>query len=56
MAHMGFKKIKEALAGKGIKDPEALAASIGRKKFGKEKFQEYASKGQSMKNVMPKKK
>lgn len=28
-----------------VKDPAALAASIGRKKFGKKRFQELAAKG-----------
>lgn len=41
-----FEKLKEALSHKkGIKDPGALAASIGRKKFGKEHFQKLAEKG-----------
>jgi len=30
---------------KAIKDPEALAAAIGRAKFGKKKFQEMAAAG-----------
>lgn len=40
-----FKKLTKELASKGAKDPKALAASIGRKKFGKAKFQEMAAKG-----------
>jgi len=40
-----FKKLVKELAGKGAKDPKALAAAIGRKKYGKEKFQEMAAKG-----------
>ena len=40
-----FKKLVKELAGKGVKDPKALAASIGRKKYGKAKFQEMAAKG-----------
>ena len=40
-----FKKLTKELAAKGVKDPKALAASIGRKKYGKEKFQEMAAKG-----------
>lgn len=47
---MGFKKLKASLAHKaGIKDPSALAASIGRKKYGKEKFQKMASAGKENK-------
>ena len=42
---MGFKKLKGELAAKGAKNPEALAAWIGRKKYGKEKFQAKAAAG-----------
>lgn len=35
MAYLGFKKLKGQLAKKpGIKNPGAVAASIGRKKYG----------------------
>lgn len=37
-----FKKMAE----QHIRDPKALAAFIGRKKFGKKKFQQLAAKGQ----------
>ncbi len=41
-----FAKLEKSLAGKpGIDDPGALAASIGRKKFGKKRFQKIAAKG-----------
>lgn len=40
-----FKKLKGQLAAKGATDPAALAAWIGRKKYGKEKFQKLAAKG-----------
>lgn len=40
-----FQKLKKELAGQGVKDPGALAASIGRKKYGKKKFQQMAAKG-----------
>lgn len=40
-----FKKLVGQLAKKDVKDPKALAATIGRKKYGKEKFQEMAAKG-----------
>ena len=39
-----FKALESKLAGK-VSDPAALAASIGRKKYGKEKFQAMAAKG-----------
>ena len=41
-----FAALKASLAKKpGITDPGALAAAIGRKKFGKKKFQKLAAKG-----------
>jgi len=40
-----FKELSAKLAKKGVKDPDALAASIGRKKYGKAKFQKLAAKG-----------
>jgi len=39
-----FKKLKASLAAKGARDPGALAAHIGRKKYGKAKFMKLASK------------
>ena len=46
--YMGFQKTKKALAAKGAKDPSALAAWIGRKKYGKQKFQAAAAKGKKL--------
>lgn len=40
-----FQKLKKELSKQGVKDPGALAASIGRKKYGKKKFQQMAAKG-----------
>ncbi len=41
-----FQKLEGELSQeKGIRDPGALAASIGRKKYGKAKFQGFAAKG-----------
>jgi hypothetical protein len=41
-----FKRLKSKLSKKkGVKDPGALAAAIGRSKFGKKKFQSMAAKG-----------
>ena len=41
-----FAALKAKLAGKkGITNPGALAASIGRKKYGAKKFQSLAAKG-----------
>lgn len=47
-AYMGFTKTTKALASKGAKNPEALAAYIGRKKYGKEKFQAAAAAGKKL--------
>lgn len=40
-----FAHLKKSLAKKGAKDPGALAAFIGRKKFGAKKFNKLAAKG-----------
>lgn len=40
-----FKKLDKNLKKKGAKDPEALAAYIGREKYGKNKFQKMATAG-----------
>lgn len=47
--YMGFKKLKASIASKGgVSDPGAVAASIGRKKYGKETFQKAAAKGKKL--------
>ena len=44
--YIGFAKLKGQLARKpGVKNPAAVAAAIGRKKYGKEKFQQMAAAG-----------
>lgn len=40
-----FKALSSKLAAKGARNPDALAAFIGRKKYGKKKFQKLAAKG-----------
>jgi histidyl-tRNA synthetase len=40
-----YEKLVSSLESKGVKDPKALAAHIGRKKLSKEKFQSLAAKG-----------
>ncbi len=40
-----FADLTKALMAKGAEDPKALAAAIGRKKYGKKKFQKLAAKG-----------
>jgi hypothetical protein len=45
-----FAKLKAALSHKpGVTDPAALAASIGRKKYGAEKMQSMARAGKNRK-------
>lgn len=45
-----FAALKKKLSRKGIRNPAALAASIGRKKYGKKKFQGLSSKGRKAKS------
>lgn len=40
-----YSQLKSSLSKKGAEDSAALAAYIGRKKYGKEKFQALARKG-----------
>ena len=47
-----FKKLKKKLEEDGVEDPGALAASIGRKKYGKKKFKKFS---QAAKNRAAKK-
>ena len=40
-----FANLKRALARKGVRNPGALAATIGRKKYGAKRFGKLAAKG-----------
>jgi hypothetical protein len=40
-----FKSLKGKLSRKGVRNPGALAASIGRKKYGKKKMAKMSAKG-----------
>ena len=40
-----FAKLKAKFAARGVKSPGGLAAAIGRKKYGKKKFQKLAVGG-----------
>lgn len=44
-----FKKLVKQLSEKGVEDPKALAASIGRKKYGKAAYQKMAAAGRKRK-------
>lgn len=49
-AYVGFEKLKGKLSQeKGVDNPAAVAASIGRKKYGNKKFQAAAAEGKKMK-------
>ena len=45
-----FAALTSALKKKGAKNPAAVAAFIGRKKYGKKKFQKLATKGRGNKS------
>lgn len=52
MAYEGFDKLKDQLAGeKGVTNPGALAAAIGRKKYGAAKFNKAAMNHQSLRKA-----
>lgn len=40
-----FENAKKEFTKKGVKNPEALAAAIGRKKYGKKRFQKLSKEG-----------
>ena len=45
----GFKAVEASAAKSGASDPAAVAAAVGRKKYGKEAFQHAAAAGKKMK-------
>jgi hypothetical protein len=50
MAYQGFKKVEASIAAKGdVRNPGAVAAAIGRRKYGKKAFQKAAASGHSLK-------
>lgn len=44
-----FRSLKAKLSRKGVRNPAGLAASIGRKKYGKARFQKMAARGRARK-------
>jgi hypothetical protein len=49
--YVGFDKLKGELAQRpGVTDPGALAAAIGRKKYGKKRFQKHAANGSDLRS------
>lgn len=52
MAYVGFDALKAKIAKRGgVSDPGAVAAAIGRRKYGKAKFQRAAARGVSMRGM-----
>lgn len=52
MSYVGFDKLKSKIAAKGnVSNPGAVAAAIGRKKYGSAKFQKAAASGTKMKGM-----
>jgi hypothetical protein len=53
-SYVGFDKLKGELAKRpGVKSPGALAAFIGRKKYGAKRFDRYAAKDKKMRGAKP---
>ena len=53
MPYEGFQKVEASARASGARDPGAVAAAVGRKKYGKKKFQKAAASGRSMKGTKP---
>ena len=55
MAYIGFDALKAKLQaqGKSASSAGAIAAVVGRKKYGAKKFNKAAAKGQSLKGAKP---
>jgi hypothetical protein len=49
VARIGFRKLSNQLRRKGARDPNALAAHIGRKKYGKKGMAKKAAAGRRKK-------
>jgi len=44
-----FDQLSSSLAKRGVRDPDALAATIGRKRYGKKRFNKLAAHGRKVK-------
>ena len=53
MAYMGFKAVEAGAKASGASDPGAVAASIGRKKYGAKAFNKAAASGKKMSGARP---
>lgn len=54
MGYEGFKKVEANAAKHGARNPGAVAASIGRKKYGAKKFNAAARAGKKMRGMRAK--
>lgn len=48
MSYVGFDNLVKKLAAKGVRNPKGAAAAIGRRKYGKAKFQHAAATGRKL--------
>ena len=48
MAYQGFKAVEASAAKSGARNPAAVAAAVGRKKYGAKKFNRAASQGRKL--------
>ena len=56
MPYLGFSKLKAKIAAKGdVRNPGAVAAAIGRKKYGATKFNHAATQHKSLRGALLKK-
>ena len=52
MAYVGFNRLKAKIAKRGnVRNPGAVAAAIGRKKYGKKRFQQAAARGKKLRGA-----
>jgi hypothetical protein len=53
MAYEGFKAVEASAAKSGARNPGAVAAAVGRKKYGAKKMASAAASGHSLKGATP---
>jgi hypothetical protein len=52
--YVGFQRLRAKIAARGnVRDPGAVAASIGRAKYGHRRFQKAAAQGKSLRGHPP---
>lgn len=53
MSYIGFDALKNKMAGEGVRNPAAAAASVGRKKYGARKMGEASAFGRKHPGAKP---